>query len=683
MTHTLTPPERIAYLRAEIERHNDLYFNQDNPEITDEQYDALLLELQALEAQYPELRSDDSPSQQVGGRATGNFRTVTHPTPMMSLDKAFTTDDLTDFDTRLKRHLGRSLDEALTYTCEVKVDGLSVNLFYRDGALQWAATRGNGETGDDVTQNVLTIPGLPTALPGLKGELEVRGEVYLTTEAFHAYNARALQDGRPTLKNPRNGAAGGLKQKDPEETRKRGLQAVFYALGKRDGVQARTQADVHAWLRDHGFPVSPYVEVAQGIEAAGAYHARMHARRADLPFEIDGTVMKLNDLGLQDAAGFTSSAPRWAVAFKFVAEEAHTVLEAITVNTGRTGRLAPLAHLRPVLLAGSTVSKASLHNADFIREKDVRVGDTVVIIKSGDVIPYLKRVVVEARPESTVPYAFPSHCPSCGHAVERVEDDADAYCPNPQCPAQQFERLKYFAARDTMDLRGLGPAVISALLRDGLVRDAADLYALTAEQLAELNLAEDAGKVRKFGRKNADKLVGELEASKSVELWRFIRALSIPEVGGGGAELLAKAFPTLDDFLVATFDQLNAIKGIGPVTARYVVASLADDSTQDFIRRLRLAGVNPVNPDTKRGDQLAGLTFVITGALSKPRGAFESHLEAHGAKISGSVSKKTSYVVAGAEAGSKLEKANTLGVPVLDEAALADLLGRFGVPAVG
>ncbi|MDR6218417.1 NAD-dependent DNA ligase LigA [Deinococcus soli (ex Cha et al. 2016)] len=684
MTDTLSPTDRHQQLTRELQYHADLYYNQDAPELTDEQYDALMQELRALEAQHPELTTPTSPTQVIGGRAGGTFEKVRHPTPMTSLDNAFSAEQLADFDGRLRRALELPTDApALPYTCELKVDGLSVNLYYVDGVLQWAATRGDGEIGEIVTANARTLlTPFPETLPGLTGELEVRGEIYMSKADFAAYNAQADADGRPLLKNPRNGAAGGLRQKHAEEARARRLSAVFYALGKRDGVPVQTQWEILGWLDSQGFPTALHLsrEVATPEEAA-AYHAEIEANRAALPFDVDGTVIKLNSLAQQQAAGFTSRFPRWATAFKFVAEQVETQLEGITVNTGRTGKLAPRATLRPVLLEGSTVTYATLHNEDFIRNLDLRVGDTVILQKAGGVIPEIVRVVLDRRPDGAQPYAFPTHCPDCGHPTERLDGDANTYCLNSQCPSQQFERVRYFASRDVMDLRGMGDAVIEALLREGLIRDAADLYTLSVNDLADLKLAETDGKVRKLGSKNAQKLHGEIQASTTTELWRVIRALGIKHVSEGGSTRFAKAFGTLDAFLTATREQLESVPDVGPTTASSVLDTLATPDMQHFITRLKAAGLNPVNTDAKVGDQLSGLSFVITGTLSKGRDDIKAHLENHGGKVSGSISKKTSYLIAGDGGGSKLDKATSLGVPVLDEAALTEMLAARGVSA--
>ncbi|SMB92951.1 NAD-dependent DNA ligase LigA [Deinococcus hopiensis] len=658
-------------LRAEVERHNRAYYEQDAPEIPDDEYDRLARRLREIEAAHPEWVGEQSPVQGVGGAPSSAFVQVQHPTPMTSLDNVFSDEELADWQEKLSRslNLGPAYD-GFTYTGELKIDGLSVNLYYVDGRLQWAATRGNGQVGEMVTEQVFTIPGLPRELPGLKGELEVRGEVYLSRADFAAFNARAEELGTPLLKNPRNGAAGALRQKDPEVTRTRNLKVIFYALGKRDGVPVKTQGDVLAWLAEHGFPTSRYSEKLTGLAAAQEYHRRMTEQRSAFEFDADGTVLKLDLLALQAEAGFTSRAPRWATADKFPVEEVETVLESVTVNVGRTGKLAPLAHLSPRLIEGSTVSKATLHNEDHIRGMDLRVGDTVVVRKSGGVIPQIMRVVLDKRPADAVPFDFPTHCPECGHEAVRAEGDANTYCPNPACPAQQFERLRYFVSRGAMDARGIGEKLIEQLIATGRVRDAADLYGLDAGQLADLE---------RSGDKKAANVLAQLEASKTRPLWRLINALGMNHVGERGAQALAAAFGTLDALLAATPEQIGAVPGMGGTIARGVTAALADPAMRDLLRRLREAGLNPVEEAAPRGDALAGLNFVLTGALSRPRETIKAELEAAGARVTGSVTKKTSYLVAGEEAGSKLERAQELKIPVVDEVGLSALLAERGV----
>ncbi|SMB97418.1 NAD-dependent DNA ligase LigA [Deinococcus hopiensis] len=683
MTQTQTPAERHAQLRAEVAEHNRRYYEEDAPIIADFEYDALARELRELEALHPELAAPDSPAQTVGGRPSTLFEKVRHPTPMTSLDNAFSNAELAHFDEKVARALNLPVgDQQFAYTCELKIDGLSVNLYYVDGVLQWAATRGDGEVGEKVTANIEGIPGIPRELPGLKGELEVRGEVYMSKQAFLAYNQKAEEEGRALLKNPRNGAAGALRQKDPEETRRRGLEVILYALGKRDNVPVRTQWDILEWLRAQGFATSGYSRRVTGSEAAAAYHAEMTAERPRLPFDADGSVVKLDDLHLQAEAGFTSRAPKWAVAYKFPADIGETVVESITVQTGRTGKLTPVAELLPVQLEGSTVARATLHNEDFIRGLDLRIGDTVRVHKSGGIIPEVLSVVLEKRKTSSVPFVFPTHCPRCGHEAVRQEGAAGTFCTNPACPAKSTLRVRYFASRDVMDIKGLGERLVEQLVDSGLVTDPADLYGLTAEQVEHLEMGETTtGAVRKVGRKNAEKLVAEIQASKTRELWRFIRALGLPFVGEGTSTRIARVYGSLQDVQAASVEDLARIPDVGRQTAESIVQGLTDPDMRAFIERLFAAGVQPAaSVDVRVGEQLAGLTFVITGTLSWPRDAIKSHLEAHGGRVSGSVTKKTSYLIAGEDGGGKLEKARALKVSTLDEAGLNDLLAEKGAP---
>lgn len=663
--------ERYLALREELAAHNRAYYEEDSPTIPDDQYDALAREIRELEAQHPEWADESSPTATVGGEVKTGFQTVTHPTPMTSLDNVFDDSELREWQEKLARSMNLPPDsDDFTFTGELKIDGLSVNLYYLDGVLQWAATRGNGRVGEMVTAQVLTIPGIPQKLEGLRGELEVRGEVYLSRADFEAFNAQAEELGTTLLKNPRNGAAGALRQKDPEVTRSRNLKVILYALGKRDGVPAQTQWDVLEWLRAQGFPTSTYSERLHGLQAAMDYHARMTLSRANFEFDADGTVLKLDSLREQQESGFTSRAPRWAIAYKFPVEEVETVVESISVDVGRTGKIAPLAHLSPRLIEGSTVAKATLHNEDFIRDMDLRIGDTVLVRKSGGVIPQIMRVVTEKRPADAMPYEFPTVCPACGEGVTRQEGDANTYCVNPACPAQNYKLIQYFVARGAMDIQGIGEKLITQLLEAKLVQDPADLYALSAEQLAGLE---------RGGEKKAQNILKELEESKTKPLWRVINALGLDHVGERNAQALAKAFGTLEALQAATPEQIADVPGFGKVTASSLSLALREEHTAELIRKLLAAGVQPQQEDQPSGEQLKGLTFVITGTLSRPRDDIKAQLEGAGGRVTGSVTKKTSYLIAGEEAGSKLDKAREIGVNVLDEAGLAALLAERGV----
>ncbi|CAM3627291.1 NAD-dependent DNA ligase LigA [Deinococcus frigens] len=666
-------------LSAALARHNRAYHEQDAPTIPDNEYDALVGRLRALEAQHPDwaeraAAATDaamSPVQAVGGAPSAVFQPVSHPTPMTSLDNAFDDAELDEWREKLARSLNLPPEhDEFMLTGELKIDGLSVNLYYQDGVLQWAATRGNGAVGEMVTAQVATVPGIPTSLDGLTGELEVRGEVYMGRADFAAYNAQAEELGTPLLKNPRNGAAGALRQKDPEVTRTRNLKAIFYALGRRDGVVATTQGEVLAWLQAHGFPISTHSEQLSGVDAAADYHARMTAQRQNFEFDADGTVFKLDSLRLQEEAGFTSRAPRWAIAYKFPVEEVETELESISVNVGRTGKLTPLAHLSPRLIEGSTVGRATLHNQDFVAALDLHIGDTVVVRKSGGVIPQIMRVITEKRPADAPPFVFPDICPECGQPVVRDPADANTYCVNPVCPAQTFKLVQYFVSRGAMDIAGVGEKLIAQLLTLGLIHGPADLYALSAETLAGLE---------RGGEKKAQNVLAELEASKTRPLWRLINALGLNHVGQRNAQALANAFGTLDGLMAATPEAIEAVPGLGKVIGASVAVALKEESYVTLLNKLKAAGVDPQEEAVRRGEQLRGLNFVITGSLGRPRDAIKAELEAAGGRVTGSVTGKTSYLIAGEDAGSKLTRAQELDVEVLDETGLAALLAEKGV----
>lgn len=687
LAHTVkgedTPARYLALMQA-LAYHNRRYYEQDDPAISDQDYDLLAHEARQLESLHPEYiqlwrqqqghsetltQTATAPTATVGGAPSSAFANVTHPSRMTSLDNVFDDAELAGFQEKLSRALNMPLDSEFSYTCELKIDGLSINLYYLDGVLQWAATRGNGVTGEVVTAQLLTISGIPQRLKGLKGELEVRGEVYLSRQDFADYNARAEELGLPLLKNPRNGAAGALRQKDPEVTRSRGLKAILYSLGKHDGVAVASQWEALEWLAAQGFPVSPYSRRVTGLAAAMSYHAEMINQRPQLPFDVDGSVIKLDSFPLQQEAGFTSRAPKWAIAYKFPVEQATTVVEDITVNVGRTGKLAPLAHLRPVLLEGSTVSKATLHNEDFIRNMDLRIGDTVLLHKSGGVIPEILEVVLSQRPEAAQPYQFPTVCPVCGSPAVREEGDANRYCSNPQCPSKLFEGLRYFVSREAMDIRGIGEKLIRQLLEAGLVQDAADFYALSAEALAGLE---------RGGDKKAQNILAQLQSSKQKPLWRLINALGLVGVGSRNAQALAAAFGSLEGLQQATPEQLAAVSGLGDTLARSIHAEWHTGRVQTLLGKLRAAGLNPQQEQQTRTQELAGLNFVLTGTLTRPREALKAALEARGARVTGSVTGKTSYLVAGEAAGSKLDKAGELNIPVLDEEGLLALLTEKG-----
>ncbi|NJK46295.1 MAG: NAD-dependent DNA ligase LigA [Pleurocapsa sp. SU_196_0] len=663
----MNPEARIEELRSRIHHANTLYYEQDAPAISDAEWDALMHELKSLEAQHPQLVTPDSPTQRVGSTmALSSFTPIRHPTPLTSLDNAFNDTDLNGFEDKINNVMGVK-GVSRQYTCELKIDGLSINLLYKNGKLEWAATRGDGETGEIVTDNVLTIPAIPRVLPQPLN-LEVRGEVYLSRAEFARINAEIEENGGTPFKNPRNAAAGTLRQKDASITAERNLKVYLYAVGSHRGLPVKTQAELLEFLSTLGFPISRDYEVVEGVSGIEAYHKRMTTDRHTLEFDADGTVAKVNDLSLQDELGFTSRAPRWAIAYKFPAEEVVTTLKGITMQVGRTGKITPVAELEPRLLEGSVVSRATLHNEDFIRGLDLRIGDRVVLRKAGGVIPEIVRVALEERPETTVTWNFPTHCPECGTPLKK--EGAHHFCENDACAAKEFERIRHFVSRDAMDIAGLGDERIRQLQRANLIHDAADLYHLELAQIAALE---------RMGEKSAQNLLNQINASKSQSLARFIYALGVPHVGDKVSTLLERKYPNLEAVLNATVEDLGTISGLGPVLVEFVYNGLRAPRVATLVERLKAAGLNTDSKVEPIGTQLAGLSFVITGSLSKPRDEIQSRLEKLGARVTGSVTKKTSYLIAGENAGSKLEKATELKVNVLDEAGLEALLLEKGI----
>ncbi len=658
----------MAELTEAIRRHNHLYYVLDQPEISDAEYDALVRELSELEAAFPELRSSTSPTNQIGAGVLGaSFEPITHPTPLYSLDNAFGAEEMAAFEERVARALGA--EPPLEYALEYKIDGLSVNLLYEGGRLVWGATRGNGRVGEEVTPNLLTVRGLPSRLEGAPDRLEVRGEVYMPREVFLQLNRQREEAGELPFKNPRNAAAGAVRQKDPRIAAERRLAACFYGVGEGAAeLGARTQLELLDRLEALGLPVEPHRRRAVGAAGVEEAYQQMLARRGQLPFEADGVTVKVNDLEAQRRLGHTAKSPRWAIAYKFPAEEKETRIESVDFQVGRTGRITPVANLMPVQLDGTTVSRVTLHNKAFIEELDARVGDLVLLHKSGGIIPEILRVVKEKRTGREEPIVFPHDCPECG--AELVEDGKIHRCPNPLCPAKAFQQLRHWASRRAMDVQGLGDKLIEQLLEKGLVKDAADLYRLDKEDLAGLE---------RMGEKSAENLLTQLEESKGRGLERALYGLGIPQVGEALARTLARQFGTIEKLMEAGEEELEAVPDVGPVTAAEIRRALADARMRSLIRRLKEAGVSFEARQARPAEQpLAGLTIVLTGELSRPRSEVKEELEALGAKVAGSVSKKTSYVVAGPGAGSKLKKAQDLGVPVLDEAGLADLLAERG-----
>jgi len=669
------PAQRAAELRRSIEHHNYRYHVLDDPEIPDAEFDRLLIELRELEARHPELVTADSPTQRVGGAPSDEFQEVRHRVPMLSIDNAFSQEDVLAFDRRIRERLGSTAE--LDYSAEPKLDGLAISVTWENGHLVRAATRGDGTTGEDVTANVRTIRSIPLRLLGrAPALLEVRGEIFISNAGFKRLNAEAIARGEKTFVNPRNAAAGSLRQLDPSVTATRPLEVFFYALGVLEGAELpATHSEVLAMLREWGLRVSPEVRRVRGATGCLDYFDDMARRRNSLAYQIDGVVYKVDQLALQRELGFISRAPRWSVAHKFPAEEALTVLRAVEFQVGRTGALTPVARLEPVFVGGVTVSNATLHNMDEVERKDVRLGDTVVVRRAGDVIPEVARVLIERRPSGAERVVMPSTCPVCGSPVLRDADAAVARCTGGyRCSAQRKERLRHFAARRALDIEGVGEKLVDQLVDAELVQSPADLFSLTQSALAALE---------RMGSKSAENVLVAIERAKRTTLARFLFALGIREVGEATAAALSQHFGSIESLMSADLETMQRVPDVGPVVASHIVAFFADPVNRKLVADLQMAGVNwpaPVAPVA--GEQpLSGLSFVLTGTLeSMSREEAEAALRALGAKTSGSVSRKTSYVVAGSDAGSKLRKANELGVPVLDESALLVMLKEHRAP---
>ncbi len=660
---------RIEWLVGEIRRHDRLYYVEDRPEISDADYDRLFRELRELEAAYPDLAPPDSPTRRVGAPPAAGFAPVRHRVAMLSLDNAMDADELRAFDERVRRALG--VRQPVEYMAEPKLDGASVELVYEDGRLTVGSTRGDGRVGEDVTANLRLCKSIPRALAGRSaGRVSVRGEVLLPVKRFERLNAQRLERGLEPFANPRNAAAGGLRQlHDVDEARLRALVFRAYALGEGVPRRLRTQREVLELLADWGFEVSPEGRLCPDLEAVIACYERLLGRRASLPVEVDGVVVKLNRLDWQRDLGAVSHHPRWAIAFKFPPQQETTVVEAIEAQVGRTGALTPVAKLRPVHLSGVTVSSASLHNQDEVDRKDVRVGDTVVVQRAGDVIPQIVQVVRSKRPRRTRRYRLPRRCPVCRAATVRLEGEAVTRCPNLDCPAQLKNNLRHLAGRGALDVEGLGAKLVDQLVDSGVVETLSDVFGLDAETLLGLE---------RMGEKSAANLLANLERAKSTTLARFLIALGIPNVGETVAELLARHFGDLDPLAAASREELEAIEGVGPTIAESLVAFFADPRNAAEIKRLRELGLRweAQAPRPAGGGPLAGKTFVLTGTLAKmSRAQAKQRIGALGGKVSSAVSKKTDYVVVGAEPGSKLDKARELGLEILDEAGLEKLLG--------
>ena len=670
--------QRLRVLREAIESHNFAYFVLDDPTVPDAEYDRLMRELQALEAEHPALVTADSPTQRVGSRPAGQFGEVEHHVPMLSLDNVFSEQELLDFDRRVRDRL-HAADEAaeeVEYVAEPKLDGTAVSLRYEHGRLVLGATRGDGSTGEDVTHNVRTIRAVPLRLraPRPPAVLEVRGEVFMPREGFAAYNRRALESGERPFVNPRNAAAGSLRQLDPGLTAQRPLDVFFYGIGEFEGHSPpQTHADTLVYLRESGLRVCPEWQLLTGVEACLRYYARIGRKRATLAYEIDGVVYKVNALRRQALLGAVSRAPRWAIAHKFPAQEELTVVREIEFQVGRTGALTPVARLEPVFVGGVTVSNATLHNIDELSRKDVRVGDTVIVRRAGDVIPEIVKVVLVRRPAGALPVHLPETCPVCGSDVSRPAGEAAARCAGGLiCGAQRREAVRHFASRRAMDIEGLGEKLIEQLLTAGLVQTPADLFGLSAEQLAGLE---------RMGQKSAGNLIDALQKSKSTTLSRFLYALGIREVGESTAAALANHIGSLDALMAADEDRLQQVPDVGPVVAARVRAFFEDDRNREIVSRLVDSGIAwpPPSAAQPRESPLQGKTVVLTGALSSmTRDEAKARLLGLGARVTAGVSKSTHLVIAGERPGSKADRAAELGIEVLDEAAWCRLLDELG-----
>ena len=656
----MEPKKEIELLSKELEYHNRQYYVLDDPKISDFDYDHMLRRLEELEKEYPQYASPTSPTRRVGGEAISQFQKVQHAVPLESLQDVFSFDELREFDARV-----RTEEPGAEYSVEPKVDGLSVALEYVDGVFTRGATRGDGLIGEDVTENLKTIRSIPMHLEGAPARMIVRGEVFMPRASFEALNEQQEKAGKPLFANPRNAAAGSLRQLDPKVAAQRRLDILVFNLQLAEGRSFETHSDTLDFLRELGFKVIPYA-LCRDMDTAERLITELNETRYTLSYDIDGAVMKLNDLAGRQRMGSTAKFPRWAAAFKYPPEIKSTVLEDIVVQVGRTGVLTPRAVVAPVHLAGTTVTAATLHNQDFITEKDIRIGDTVKIRKAGEIIPEILEVELDKRPAGTQPYHLPDRCPVCGAPVARDEDGVAMRCTGAECPAQLSRNLAHFVSREAMNIDGLGSAIIDTLIEQKMIANPADLYHLDFAKFAEL-----PGQ----GKKSAENLEKAIENSKQNDLSRLLCAFGIRQVGTKAAKVLAATFGTLDALKDATEEQLTAIPDVGQTTAESIRSWFADPQSQDLIERLRAAGVNFTSQKQVTDTRFAGKTFVLTGALSLfTREEATEKIESFGGRASGSVSKKTTYVVAGENAGSKLKKANELGIPVLSEQDFLDMM---------
>lgn len=661
--------DRIAYLQAELTKYGMAYYVKDQPLVDDATYDALYRELEELEASYPQYQTEDSPTARVGGIILPGFEKAIHEIPLYSLSDVFTKEELFAFDQRVQKTLGYEPK----YVCELKIDGLSISLTYEAGRLVRAATRGDGTVGENITENIKTVQSIPLRLPQ-EIDLEVRGECYMPKASFLALNQKREEEGLETFANPRNAAAGSLRQLDSKITASRNLSTFLYTLADFGPLQVTTQEEALVHLGELGFRINPEHHVCHSIEEVWSFIEDFHDKRSELPYEIDGIVVKVNEFAAQNSLGFTVKAPRWATAYKFPPEEAVTTIEDIDWTIGRTGVLTPTAVMTPVKVAGTTVARASLHNGDYIELKDIRLYDQVVIYKAGDIIPEVSHVVLDARPKDSVAYVLPTHCPACDSELVHLEEEVALRCINPKCPAQLKEGLAHFVSRQAMNIDGVGPRVIAQLFDRALVNDTADLYKLTKEQLIELD---------KIKEKSADNILSAIEASKQNSLERLLFGLGIRHVGAKAARLLAEEFETLERFFTVKEEDILAIHSIGQTIADSVVTYFATPEVRELANEFREVGVNTAYLGKKASDlaevdsYFQGKTVVLTGKLTHyTREEAKAKIESLGGKVTGSVSKKTDLVVAGEDAGSKQTKAQNLGVLIWNEAQMVEELDK-------
>lgn len=672
---SLTIKENIQKLRDTIRYHDRKYYVENNPEITDYEYDLLLKELHHLEELHPEFVTPDSPTQRVSGEPLAQFPTIEHRIPMLSIDNTYSDEELREFDRRIKRMAEIETHQDIEYVVELKIDGVAITLWYENGLFARGATRGDGFKGDDVSANLKTIRQIPLLLePSDKKHkipplMEIRGEIYLPNKEFQRLNEQREEEGEPQFANPRNAAAGSLKLLDPRITAQRRLRLFAYAIGYSEGLELKTHIQCLEFIRRFGLPVNPHTQLCKNIEEVIRYCKEWDKRRGELDYMVDGMVIKVNSLDLHDQLGATSKAPRWVISFKFQPEQAVTKIEEIVVQVGKTGTLTPVANLTPVLLAGTTVSRATLHNFDEIRRKDIREGDDVILQKAGEIIPQVVTVLKEKRKGTEIPYTEPSTCPECKEKV--VRDDAEVYlrCHNPFCQAQVKRRIQYFAGRDAMDIEGLGPALVEQLVDKGFVKDYAGIYYLRYEDLITLE---------RMGEKSSQNLIHAIEESKHRDLDRLICALGILNVGSHTAEVLAERFDTLDKLANATQEELEGIYEIGPVVAKSILRFFQNKHTQEIIKKLNAGGVNTRKLATQKAGKnpkISGKSFVVTGTLQKySRKEAETLIKSLGGRVLSGVSKKTDYLVVGEDPGSKLDKARELNVHILDEEAFEQII---------